>query len=94
MQVPAQMPEGEFDLIVVSEVAYYWQLPDLERAATGLAQRHATGGHLWSSFTLPSPSPITPSAATPFTTTGCQDRNGGVSTMSAIIASGLTFWNG
>ncbi len=46
MQVPAQMPEGEFDLIVVSEVAYYWQMPDLERAATGLAERHVPGGHL------------------------------------------------
>ncbi len=46
MQVPEQMPEGEFDLIVVSEVAYYWQLEDLERAATGLAERHVAGGHL------------------------------------------------
>ncbi len=46
MQVPAQMPEGTFDLIVVSEVAYYWQLPDLERAATSLAQRQEPGGHL------------------------------------------------
>ena len=46
MQVPAQMPEGEFDLIVVSEVAYYWQMEDLERAADGLADRHLPGGHL------------------------------------------------
>ena len=46
MQVPAQMPEGPFDLIVVSEVAYYWQMKDLESAATRLAERHLPGGHL------------------------------------------------
>ena len=46
MRVPAQMPAGEFDLIVVSEVAYYWQLDDLALAATRLAERHAPGGHL------------------------------------------------
>ena len=46
MKVPAQMPSGTFDLIVVSEVAYYWQMQDLECAATRLAERHAPGGHL------------------------------------------------
>ena len=46
MQVPAQMPDGMFDLVVVSEVAYYWQRKDLECAATRLAERHSPGGHL------------------------------------------------
>ncbi len=46
MQVPAQMPDEQFDLIVISEVAYYWQMADLERAAAGFADRHLPGGHL------------------------------------------------
>jgi hypothetical protein len=46
MRVPQTMPEGEFDLVMVSEVAYYWTLADLEKAADGLAERHAQGGHL------------------------------------------------
>ena len=46
MQVPAELPDDLFDLIVISEVAYYWQLADLERAATRLAERHEPGGHL------------------------------------------------
>ncbi|MDQ2779468.1 MAG: nodulation S family protein [Pseudomonadota bacterium] len=33
MQVPAVLPSGRFDLIVVSEVAYYWSAADLTRAA-------------------------------------------------------------
>ena len=46
MRVPHAMPRGEFDLIVVSEVAYYWTREDLEAAATALAARHTDGGHL------------------------------------------------
>ena len=46
MQVPHEMPDGLFDLIVISEVAYYWQREDLERAATLLANRQPVGGHL------------------------------------------------
>ena len=46
MQVPREMPEGQFDLIVISEVAYYWSLADLEKAADELAARHGRGGHL------------------------------------------------
>jgi SAM-dependent methyltransferase len=46
MQVPAEMPSGLFDLIVVSEVGYYWQRADLARAATGLAEHHRPGGTL------------------------------------------------
>ena len=46
MQVPQEMPEGQFDLIVVSEVAYYWQSEDLDCTATLLAERQPPGGHL------------------------------------------------
>jgi alkylation response protein AidB-like acyl-CoA dehydrogenase len=46
MRVPYEMPEGRFDLVVVSEVAYYLSLSDLEKAAHGLASRHEHGGHL------------------------------------------------
>lgn len=33
MQVPAEFPEGQFDLILLSEVGYYWAPADLARAA-------------------------------------------------------------
>jgi hypothetical protein len=46
MRVPQTMPEAEFDLVMVSEVGYYWNRADLGRAADGLAERHAAGGHL------------------------------------------------
>ena len=46
MQVPHMLPDDCFDLIVVSEVAYYWTRPDLEHAADELALRHEPGGHL------------------------------------------------
>ena len=46
MQVPHMLPDDCFDLIVVSEVAYYWTRPDLEHAADELAERHDRGGHL------------------------------------------------
>jgi SAM-dependent methyltransferase len=46
MQFPTQAPEVCFDLIVVSEVAYYWQPADLALAADELAARHLPGGHL------------------------------------------------
>ena len=46
MQVPHMLPDECFDLILVSEVAYYWTRPDLEHAADELAARHDRGGHL------------------------------------------------
>lgn len=46
MQIPREMPDGLFDLIVLSEVGYYWQREDLEQAAALLAQHQAPGGHL------------------------------------------------
>jgi len=33
MQVPNEFPDGQFDLILLSEVGYYWSPPDLARAA-------------------------------------------------------------
>ena len=46
LQIPDEMPEGFFDLIVVSEVGYYWQREDLMRAATLLAAHQLPGGQL------------------------------------------------
>jgi hypothetical protein len=40
------MPDEAWDLILISEVAYYWTPTDLEQAATELAARHEVGGHL------------------------------------------------
>ncbi len=46
MQVPYEFPGEQFDLIMLSEVAYYWAGEDLERARE-LVVRHLTkGGHL------------------------------------------------
>jgi SAM-dependent methyltransferase len=42
---PAQAPEGPFDLILLSEVAYYWSDEDLARARDRIA-RTASGGTL------------------------------------------------
>ncbi len=33
MAVPQDFPDGDFDLVMLSEVGYYWALPDLKRAA-------------------------------------------------------------
>ncbi len=46
MQVPKERPEGQFDLIVVSEVGYYWSSADLDGAIALLAEHHQPGGHL------------------------------------------------
>ena len=46
MEIPAEMPDATFDLIIVSEVAYYWQREDLDLAATLLAVRQPVGAHL------------------------------------------------
>lgn len=45
-RVPQEFPGGSYDLIVLSEVAYYWTLADLHAAADGLAPRHLPGGTL------------------------------------------------
>ncbi len=46
MEFPREVPDGIFDLVVVSEVAYYWHFADLERAAASLAAHQAAGAHL------------------------------------------------
>ncbi len=46
MQVPEEEPTETFDLIVVSEVGYYWDRGDLERAMLMIAAHHAPGGNL------------------------------------------------
>ncbi|RYU80780.1 class I SAM-dependent DNA methyltransferase [Hymenobacter persicinus] len=47
MSLPAEFPVGAtFDLIVLSEVGYYWALPDLERTAELLLAALEPGGHL------------------------------------------------
>ena len=46
METPGELPERNFDLIVLSEVAYYWSIDDLARARVALAERLLPGGHL------------------------------------------------
>ena len=46
MQVPAAFPAGGFDLILVSEVGYYWSPPDLARAADQMLAALPSGGQL------------------------------------------------
>ena len=43
LQIPREMPDGKFELILISEVAYYWQRNELEQAATLLAERQGAG---------------------------------------------------
>jgi SAM-dependent methyltransferase len=44
--LPADLPSGPFDLIVASDVLYYWPMVDLLRAAPALAGALAPGGAL------------------------------------------------
>ena len=46
LQIPRAMPEGDFALILISEVAYYWQRDELEQAATLLSERQHAGDTL------------------------------------------------
>ena len=46
MSLPDQEPREKFDLIIVSEVAYYWAHRDLERAINMLSAHHLSGGDL------------------------------------------------
>ncbi len=54
MSVPAEFPTGPFDLILFSEVGYYFSLPDLERVRGLIIERLRPGGHLvmvhWTPF--------------------------------------------
>ncbi len=44
--LPGAWPEGEFDLVVLSEVAYYWAGVDLDRGLTAAAASLSVDGHL------------------------------------------------
>jgi predicted TPR repeat methyltransferase len=46
MTVPDEFPDQTFDLMVVSEVAYYWSIEDLGRTRDLIAAHHTPGGHL------------------------------------------------
>jgi len=46
MRFPAEVPDGAFDLVLLSEVAYYWDSDDLRRAAVFLARSVQSGGHV------------------------------------------------
>ena len=46
MTVPDEFLDQTFDLMVVSEVAYYWSTEDLARAKDLIAAHQTTGGHL------------------------------------------------
>ena len=46
MELPRQLPEGPFDLLMLSEVAYYWSASDLEVMAEFAGQAVAPGGDI------------------------------------------------
>jgi SAM-dependent methyltransferase len=46
MHVPGEFPAGQFELILLSEVGYYWSPPDLARAADLLLAALPPGGQL------------------------------------------------
>ncbi|MBG8554254.1 class I SAM-dependent DNA methyltransferase [Hymenobacter guriensis] len=46
MQVPDEFPAGQFELILVSEVGYYWDEPTLRRAAETIFDALLPGGQL------------------------------------------------
>lgn len=46
MQIPEEVPVGDFDLILVSEVGYYWSGADLDRAARWMLSALRAAGSL------------------------------------------------
>ncbi len=46
MALPGEAPEGEFDLIVLSEVAYYWDDADLKRMGDLLSEKVVAQGRV------------------------------------------------
>lgn len=46
MAFPGEAPDAQFDLVMLSEVAYYWDDADLERAADWLKAHILPGGDL------------------------------------------------
>ncbi|MFD2784809.1 class I SAM-dependent DNA methyltransferase [Hymenobacter rubripertinctus] len=45
-RIPEEFPAGQFDLVVLSEVGYYWSPADLARATEQVLAALAPGGHL------------------------------------------------
>lgn len=45
-QLPNERPDGRFDLVMLSEVVYYWDSADLARMADYLRETTVPGGHL------------------------------------------------
>lgn len=45
-RLPADAPAGPFDLVLLSEVIYYWDSADLARLAAWIPQAVRSGGHL------------------------------------------------
>ncbi|AHJ96084.1 SAM-dependent methyltransferase [Hymenobacter swuensis] len=46
LRVPEEFPEEEFNLILVSEVGYYWSPDDLRQASERIIEALRPGGHL------------------------------------------------
>jgi len=46
MAFPGDAPDRQFDLVVLSEVAYYWNDPDLKRSASWLKSHMVPGGDI------------------------------------------------
>ncbi len=46
MEFPRESPDSIFDLVIASEVAYYWGREDLAKAATIVAAHQQRGAHL------------------------------------------------
>ncbi len=46
MRVPEKYPDQDFDLTLVSEVGYYWSMPDLVSARREIVAHLLPGGHL------------------------------------------------
>lgn len=55
LQIPQDYPQEKFDLVVVSEVGYYWSLPDLKKARQLILDSLEPGGQIvlvhWLPFT-------------------------------------------
>jgi len=45
-RLPAEAPDGAFDLVLLSEVVYYWDSPDISRLADYLRTAVLPGGHI------------------------------------------------
>ncbi|GJD21067.1 hypothetical protein RIVM261_060230 [Rivularia sp. IAM M-261] len=46
MRIPEQFPQETFDLVLISEVGYYWCREDLQKAQTAILENLTKGGHL------------------------------------------------